>query len=282
MSTETKNRRRGIVVALGALAVLEVGYASVGARDVEAFIGENVGDVAEALTDVPTQPPQPAGAPVAVFPQGLTGGMAYSACSWGGCNVVFNGMVGGVWTLVFNGMAGWTQGGATAYWATRSDGDFGQPVVGGFYHQELTAGSGGSVTLAASASFALPRGTACGFHNTRNSPAKAPGLGTCMGLDPAYGQCPAGWRPRNHFDMSSDYGQYVWCEYLDPKGLCPDGSPCAQGALQAGYAIAIASNTEPTGYSLYGNGLACPIGGYRSVFVDAGRPGGQGLGVCTH
>ena len=138
------------------------------------------------------------------------------------------------------------------------------------------------MTLAASASFALPRGTACGFHNTRNSPAKAPGLGTCMGLDPAYGQCPAGWRPRNHFDMSSDYGQYVWCEYLDPKGLCPDGSPCAQGALQAGYAIAIASNTDPTGYSLYGNGLACPIGGYRSVFVDAGRPGGQGLGVCTH
>ena len=37
MSTETKKRRRGLVVALGALAVLEVGYASVGARDVEAF-----------------------------------------------------------------------------------------------------------------------------------------------------------------------------------------------------------------------------------------------------
>ena len=167
-------------------------------------------------------------------------------------------------------------------WSVSSDGDRGNNASFGFYHQELTAADGGGLTdTSISTRFALPGGTACGFHHTQNTPANSlPGSGTCMGSDPALGQCPSGWRPRSHFDMSSDTGSFVWCEYLDPNGFCPNGSTCELNAASAGYAIGVASDTDAAGNDIYG--AACPAGLTRSAWFDDGRGAGQGLGSCVH
>ena len=101
-----------------------------------------------------------------------------------------------------------------------------------------------------------------------------------MGSDPALGQCPSGWRPRSHFDMSSGNGSFVWCEYLDPSSFCPNGSACELGAASAGYAIGVASDTDASGNDVYGT--ACPAGLTRSAWFDDGRGAGQGLGSCVH
>jgi hypothetical protein len=195
---------------------------------------------------------------------------------------------------------------AASGWLTQSDGDMGDSANYGFYHQELTAPGGGVTDLSVSDKFKLPRGTACGFHHTKNTPFN-PNRGhqsTCMGQDPAYGQCPVGWVAKSQFDMSSGdgtaacgnlqneshCGYFVWCEYQDPHGLC-DGDPaCAATARANGYAVGISSDSDASGVEVGGplvatqpaapGAVACPDGFARTGFYDDGRPSGFGLSWC--
>jgi hypothetical protein len=200
------------------------------------------------------------------------------AGSCGPSAIVIAGKVDGVSTLTLGSQL---QLGAAPGWAVGYDGDYGATYGFGFHHQELTAGAGGIVDGTKSTLFALPPGTACGFHHTLNSPANSLGSGTCMGFDPAQGVCPGGWAAREHFDMSSGNGYYVWCEYLDVNNLCPNGSVCEQTAVNAGYAIGLESNTgDVNGTDVYGT--SCPAGTSRSAWYDAGRSAGQGLSACVH
>jgi hypothetical protein len=158
------------------------------------------------------------------------------------------------------------------------DGDFGNSDGRGFWHQEYV---NGVTDASVSARFNLPRGSTCGLHHTRNSPGK-----TCMGFDPAAGQCPAGWVARGGFDMSSDYGYWVWCEYQDPNNLGTGGSWSA--TVPAGLACGVSHDDGGSpGYCLgidtrNPNGLAnCPASMFRSGFYDDGRSSGRGLGWCA-
>jgi hypothetical protein len=177
-------------------------------------------------------------------------------------------------------------------WLTQSDGDKGNTGNFGFYHQELTAPGGGVVDLSVAEKLKLPRGTACGFHHTQNTPYDymAGRHSTCMGQDPAFGQCPGGWTPKSHFDMTSNTGYFVWCEYQDPHGLCNNDPKCIERARAAGFAIGISSDTDANGVES-GGGLIttnppgpadvpCPIGFIRTHFYDDGRGAGWGLSWC--
>jgi len=177
-------------------------------------------------------------------------------------------------------------------WLTQSDGDFGNGRNFGFYHQEITAPGGGVTDLSVSEKFKLPRGTACGFHHTSNTPYNylAGRHSTCMGQDPASGQCPRGWMAKSHFDMSSDTGYFVWCEYQDPHGLCDNDPKCIASVRAGGFAIGISSDTDANGVES-GGGLIttnppapgvvpCPIGFSRTAFFDDGRGAGWGLSWC--
>ena len=177
-------------------------------------------------------------------------------------------------------------------WLTQSDGDKGDTGNFGFYHQELTAPGGGVTDLALSDKFKLPRGTACGFHHTQNTPynSMAGHQSTCMGQDPAFGQCPDGWAAKSHFDMSSDTGYFVWCEYQDPYGVCNDDANCMANAHTAGFAIGISSDTDGNGVESGGGPITadppgpgvvpCPVGFSRTAFFDDGRGPGWGLSWC--
>jgi hypothetical protein len=101
-----------------------------------------------------------------------------------------------------------------------------------------------------------------------------------MGRDPA-SSCPNGWTARRHFDMSSDTGFFVWCEYQDPNGLCAGqaATDCGANAKFIGYSTGISSNTDQDGRAL-ANGGACPVGWTSTPFFDDGRPSGQGLHWC--
>jgi Ricin-type beta-trefoil lectin domain len=171
-----------------------------------------------------------------------------------------------------------------------NDGDIGGPTGTGFYHQHLDGGGVNNPEL--SQNLKLLKGAACGFHHTKNTPGIK-----CMGHDPAQRDCPIGWQPRNHFDMSSGSdgncrdlndqahcAYFVWCEYQDPNRLCAPGtdafSECGYWAKFIGYTVGIASNTDPSGTSLAW-GLACPDGwSPRTPFFDAGRPSRQGISWC--
>ena len=183
-------------------------------------------------------------------------------------------------------------------WLTQSDGDIGNSATFGFYHQELTAAGGGVTDNSVSDKFKLPRGTACGFHHTRNTPFidMAGPQSTCMGQDPAKKQCPTGWVFKSHFDMSSGDGNapcgdlqnqdhcryFTWCEYQDPNGLCDNDPQCLVMARANGYAVGISSNVDPNGFETggAGNNPTCPVGFSRVHFHDDGRPTGQGLSWC--
>jgi hypothetical protein len=146
-------------------------------------------------------------------------------------------------------------------------------------HAELQ--STGTTDLSVSSRFVLPRGTACGFHHTRNSPPSG-GVHTCMGLDPGAGACPAGWVAKKHFDMSSDYGYWAWCEYQDPYGFCSDLT-CINSALSAGFTCGVSSDTDGTGYggcAGFDTRSGCPGGTVRAPFFDSGRGSGQGVAFC--
>ena len=184
------------------------------------------------------------------------------------------------------------------------DGDFGNWRTAGYYHQELS--SGGVTYPADSTHFVLARGAVCGFHHTRNSNPPS----TCMGYDPAVGAvdahgqplrldwpssgmpgCPEGWRPRKAFDMSSDYGYWVWCEYLDPNNLS-DGSPTVAAS---GVACGISHNDRSDwhyqggvvgqcmGYTTFSVGYPanCPGMTGSPEWLDSGEDDRTGLGFCT-
>jgi hypothetical protein len=184
------------------------------------------------------------------------------------------------------------------------DGDFGNHANAGYYHQEL---AGGVTFPADSTNFVLPRGATCGFHHTRNTNPPS----TCMGFDPANGAvdqhgnplrldfpspgmpgCPNGWFPNKAFDMSSDYGYWVWCEYLDPNNRS-DGQPSvAADGVTCG--ISHTDNRDwhyppgglsghCMGYSTQAIGLPrsnCPGMG-NSEWLDSGEDNNIGLGFCT-
>jgi hypothetical protein len=196
------------------------------------------------------------------LPQGLTAGVAY-VMAW---QRTTGGSAFGATTPDNNG------DGFTIVF----DGDFGAPSNDGFYHQQL--GSGGLTDLGSSGKFKLLPGAVCGFHHTRNSP----GL-MCMGLDAAV-SCPNGWIQRSHFDMSSDFGKFVWCEYQDPQGLCSDPAnpattDCDYNARYIGYVTSMSSNTDTTGRAI-AHGGTCPVGWTRSPYFDQGRSKGKGLSWC--
>jgi hypothetical protein len=155
---------------------------------------------------------------------------------------------------------------------------------------------GGTHELAVSDKFRLPRGTACGFHHTQNTPPnQSAGTSKCMGLDPAFGQCPNGWAVRSHFDMSSgghgdcgnlqnlpQCGYFTWCEYQDPHGLC-DGDPaCMARARTNGWAFGVSSNTDNTGVESGGSldTAPCPLGSTRTGSWDDGRERSKGISWC--
>jgi hypothetical protein len=191
-------------------------------------------------------------------------------------------------------------------WLTMSDGDRGEDRNFGFYHQELSAPSSSVSDTSVSDRFALPKGTACGFHHTRNTPYSVMqrfNLGpasSCMGHDPAQRDCPAGWRARNHFDMSSggdgacgdlndqthcDY--FVWCEYQDPNGLCDAAPNCLPNAHRRGFGLSVSSDTDAPGAATGvfaqnppANNGPCPVGWIRTNAFDDGRDRGQGLSWC--
>lgn len=185
-------------------------------------------------------------------------------------------------------------------WLTMSDGDKGNNKDFGFYHQELRASGGGIIQdLAASENFILPRGTACGFHHTQNTPlteVTGESTSSCMGQDPAYGQCPKGWAAKSHFDMGSGdgtgpcgnlerqshCGYFTWCEYQDPHGLCDSDPQCLARARANGYALGISSNTDDSGVEsgVSKDEPACPEGFSRTHFYDDQRSPGQGLSWC--
>jgi hypothetical protein len=218
---------------------------------------------------------------------------------WGCSNPTLSlpGFVGGTQTLTMSSDFKSFKVSGEPGWGVGSDGDRGNNSGFGFYHQELVAGAGGVTDLSKSRLFALPAGTACGFHHTQNTPANATlGMGTCMGLDPALGQCPSGWNLKYHFDMQSGdgttdcnnpanlnsphCGYFVWCEYQDPNNFCPNGSACEWDAINKGYAVGVASSTYASGADYYGQ--YCPAGSYRSSYYDDGMSAGQGVSSCTH
>jgi hypothetical protein len=197
------------------------------------------------------------------LPQGLTAGLTYFA----GITVAFGGPALGAQAPYKSGEG----------FAVRSDGDFGMPSGSGFYHQELVSGGITRFTSGATPSdqFKLLPGTACGFHHTINTPGE-----TCMGFDPAAGQCPTGWVSKKSFDMSSGSGYFAWCEYQDPHQLCaPTGqgfNDCVNAANYFGMALDVGSNTDATGSRDFS---ACPTGAWSQSY-DSGRSSGQGISWC--
>lgn len=174
------------------------------------------------------------------------------------------------------------------------DGDVRLQAGWGFYHRELQQGVGSE----ASDQLTLPAGTACGFHHTQHS------LGTCMGHDPASlgagGNCPDGWRVRYHFDMSSGRDNYdcrisdalynprycgffVWCEYIDPKGLCKKDPDCVPRAIKfatVGIMNHVDSDDPTAQFGETKQPDCTPLGMVRTPFYDDGRPAGKGLSFC--
>lgn len=215
------------------------------------------------------------------FDDGRSAGQGLSWC-WPLTNDLPQGLTAGVAYIFYPRQTGGSALGAATPdnngdgFKIRFDGDFGAPAQNGFYHQELV--SGGVSDLGSSDKLKLLPGATCGFHHTRNSP----GL-TCMGLDPS-SSCPNGWTQRSHFDMSSDYGRFVWCEYQDPQSLCsnpldPATTDCEHNARYIGYVTSMSSNTDPNGHAVARDGT-CPVGWTRSPNFDDGRPSGQGLSWC--
>jgi hypothetical protein len=174
------------------------------------------------------------------------------------------------------------------------DGDFGNYTGFGYRHQTFDAGI---KDLLQSANFVLPKGAACGFHHTKNSPGE-----TCMGfhpeqafmlLAPIVKGCPEGWTPRQAGDANSGGGFWAWCEYDDPHHLSI-GGPIAQAV---GVACGISHNGsgEDPGPVCMGYRpveaasvpyplppVLCPVPGMFGLgWLDLGRPGGIGLGFCT-
>jgi hypothetical protein len=181
-----------------------------------------------------------------------------------------------------------------------ADGDVGNGTGAGYVHQEYLLGTD---TPSDSSNFALPVGTACGFHNTQISPGRM-----CMGYQPSkafsntpenmvnppgIAGCPSGWYPRRSFDMSSSAWFYVWCEYQDPNHLGTSGKALSVSGIACG----ISSNfnpDDPTGVNqglngaclgydtLHGGGTVstfCP-GMLNSAFINSGESNNTGLGFC--
>jgi hypothetical protein len=181
-------------------------------------------------------------------------------------------------------------------WATQSDGDLGDNRNFGFYHQELTEAGGGVFDLAVSDKFKLPRGVACGFHHTKNTPPTSDRVhradlsdptnfvwqSTCMRKRIEDEGCPNGWDIKSHFDSRSQDAHFKWCEYQDPNNVCEfDLAYCHANARAAGFALGISSNVDPRGIEGGGTEVPpCPVGFSRVNFYDDGRALGKGLSWC--
>jgi hypothetical protein len=223
---------------------------------------------------------------------GITAAAGTSFLSCGVANVLVSGRVSGlgpsepVPTLMLKPDGSQFTWQAADGWVNLSDGDKGNNQNYGFYHQELKSYGGGTKDLTVSDKFRLPRGTACGFHHTQNTPPQLVAgerTSTCMGNDPASDGCPNGWAVKSHFDMSSDNGYFTWCEYQDPHGLCDTDPQCLVRARANGYAVGISSNTDATGVESGGSlhNAPCPSPGYvRTSFFDDGRDRDKGLSWC--
>jgi hypothetical protein len=173
------------------------------------------------------------------------------------------------------------------------------PYCAGFMHQRLVDGvtcAPDASTCPDSTNFVLPRGAACGFHSTFQSPPEA---FTCMGFapgqDPSFGNieprvaahpgCPDGWGARRAFDMGSGSGWWVWCEYEDPNGLSGGGPKVGATGLVCG----LGHNDSSSGGGPFGDCMGfdwwassrCPNGTKVSGRFDDGEPSEVGLGFCT-
>lgn len=213
------------------------------------------------------------------YPKDLHAGLGYIA-AW---STIYQGScVGTVTATAYSN----TDGAGTQYVRTTgvatghhnaSDGDRGQPVNFGFYHQAQKSSTG---DVSDTSWLMLPKGTACGFKETGNNSSE-----TCYGHDPKYG-CPPDWDPKIGTDSSAPAGtNFAWCEYRDDHTLCPVGSASAFANLPSGTACGITDNTRNNGRCL--DKLAptqgCPDGGWvRSTsFYDAGDTNGHGIGWCV-
>jgi hypothetical protein len=226
------------------------------------------------------------------------GGFLQSSPSSCGIDAILSSPANGMRTLWQN-QSNFTASAAPG-WHVGTDGDIGLGAQSGFYHQELLGqGVGGNgvgrygAVPAVTDSFALPKGSACGFHHTQVDPPDFDtSVGLCMGYDAAL-YCPTGWTQRFMFDDGSGDGSlgcgpsdigytdhcgyWVWCEYQDPHGFGESTASFANAAA-LGVALDISSDTDATGVS--GAGQACPAGWTRSPYFDNDRPSGQGLSSC--
>jgi hypothetical protein len=199
-----------------------------------------------------------------ILPQGLTCGLDHTNRPFG-ANVA---LCRGHATLLRDAAPGLT---------IVPDGDYGMPSGQGFFHQELTSSAEGIIVGVPSDEHywesLLPQGTVCGFHHTRNSPNQ-----TCMGYNPA-NACPAHWEQKRYFDMSSDTGFWVWCEYQNPLHYFVD-PPIA--GLVCGLGGDTSNAPNEIGFCFYGRvggDSGAPRGWTSTVsFFDQGRPSDQGLG----
>jgi hypothetical protein len=157
-----------------------------------------------------------------------------------------------------------------------NDGDTGLMKGDGFYHQALDMNQ----DLARPVDAKVPPGTTCGFKHTCN-PSK---VEKCFGLDPAQA-CPLGWFRVQASDARANSGcNFVWCEYLDPQGLCPN-SACPQPfGLACGMSDSDASNGQGNGFCQgfrITRGSRCPTGYSLNGPFDNGRTFGHGLVWCS-
>lgn len=273
-----------------------------------------------AFTAMAQAPPSP-------LPQGLTCGIAYTNFIGIDCTIGLEGTCDILRPVVTaygacNGVAtaespssifASTVGHAAAGYTYVFDGDVGNHGGEGFHHQELTADGGGTTSLDLianpdlSRNFVLPKGAACGFHSTGNSPG-----GTCMGFNPGWGLgvesapppgtfapggmpvqpgCPPGWTARKAFDMSSGSWHWVWCEYDDPNHRSIGRPTISVSGVACGIShnagAATAEDPGPTcmGYHPLDGSSYGPycLGGLQPSpgWFDQGRPAGVGLGFCT-
>jgi hypothetical protein len=160
------------------------------------------------------------------------------------------------------------------------DGDRGRGLSGaglgwGFYHQSLSASTGG-VTTANTDQLYLPKGTACGFKEACNGDSGE----TCMGYDSNH-SCPPGWVQRVASDIKAPSGcGFVWCEYQDPNNLCI--GDCQLTNQPSGIVCGIDDNDRHNGQCLgVQTDSACPAGWQHQGSYDYGRSPNHGVGWCT-
>jgi hypothetical protein len=155
-------------------------------------------------------------------------------------------------------------------------GDWGMPSAGGFFHQELFTNTSATNALNRDSSMLrIPRGTVMGLGHSLNRKYAR----TMFGWMGESSSCPGGFTKRYAFDAGAGGAFWFWCEYNDPRALCPPGAcrtnvpkgtVCGLGYMGQVNAICEGQNTS--------NG--CPAGWTVRGPRDELAPWGSGLRWC--